>query len=106
MHTLVLDSMPSDNLALVIRDTTIKILAKLAVFKEIKVDSKVLAQIIVNTSKEWFPKIIEEARADAIQADILDGVKNERLDPLVKQAFSVGLSHACIKYAEFLLESL
>jgi membrane-bound lytic murein transglycosylase MltF len=57
-----------------------------------------------NSFKEWYPKIIAEAKEDAQLADLMDNIKRGKIDPLVRSAFSVALLHGCVNYAKFLLQ--
>lgn len=68
-----------------------------------KLDKDIFASRFAESKKEWIPKIIEDAKKDAEMADIMGGLP-KRIDPLVKTAFQVALTHGCTMYAKYLVE--
>lgn len=70
----------------------------------IEVNKDILGERMKQSFKEWYPKIINEAKQDAEAADLMDNLKRGKIDPLVKSAFSVALLHGCVNYAKYLLQ--
>lgn len=70
----------------------------------IEIDKNLLGERMKQSFKEWYPKIITEAKQDAEAADLMDNLKRGKIDPLVKSAFSVALLHGCVNYAKYLLQ--
>lgn len=87
-----------------ITNTTTECLVNLAAENKIEFDSVEMGGKIAATCKEWFPRIVAVAKADAQKADILDRIKKGKIDPLVAAAFSISLKAECLKYAQFLLD--
>ena len=82
---------------------TINAAATICVNNGKELNKDVFADRLVNSKTEWIPKIINEAKKDAEMADIMGGLP-KRIDPLVKAAFSVALTHGCTMYAKYLVE--
>ena len=70
----------------------------------IEINKDTLGERMKQSFKEWYPKIIAEAKQDAEAADIMGGLKNGKVHALVSAAFSVALLHGCVNYAKYLLQ--
>lgn len=83
--------------------TTATQLAHIAADRNLEYDSDKIATKMIETKAVWFEKILEAAKADANNADLLQGIATGRIDPLVNHSFQIALKHGCFKYAMFLL---
>lgn len=86
-----------------IQTTVIDSVATIAANKGIQYDSKQMADKLIATAREWYPKILDESKKDAEQADLFGNLNRGKIDPLVNAAFNVALKHGCVQYAKFLL---
>lgn len=87
-----------------IQTTTINMVAQLCNRHNITLDSKTLADRLVDSRKEWIQKIIDEARKDAERADLFNGLSSGKINPLVKTSFAVALEHGCLLWAKHIAQ--
>lgn len=86
-----------------VEDQVIRTTAAIAREKGIDLNPDVMTARMADTAPEWFEKIILNACKTIKEADLLDGLPAQRVDPLVKLAFITSIQHDCIEYAHILL---
>lgn len=69
-------------------------------------DNNKASQYFKDTYQDAFKKIIEDARQDAIKADLLGGLERKKpvVHDLVKRALEISLQHGAVMYANQIWE--
>ena len=78
---------------------------QIAANKQLTFDYQKAADYFSNTYNNRFAEIINTLKSDSNQADILEGLKNKRIDPLVKITFQISLKEACVQYANEIINN-
>lgn len=71
-----------------------------------KEDNHRLAQLMLKEAPERLSAMVHKMKVEAQRADVLGGLKQKRVDPLVRSAASITLTHECIRWSESLINQM
>jgi hypothetical protein len=86
------------------RNKVIDMIVAAAAHQDINYDTTKAIDYISETFRPWLKEMLEELRSDAKQSDFGNGIERGVVHALPKHVASISWSHACVKYAEQILE--
>jgi hypothetical protein len=81
-----------------------KAIVAISVNEGVEFDAVMAEAYFHMTLTERIPKILEEAKSDALKGDLFGGLDSMRIDPLCRKCFEIGLKHGITMYAKEIFE--
>ncbi len=86
------------------RNKIVDMVIAAAAHQDISYDTNKAINYISETFRPWLKTMLQELKVDAKQADFAGGIDRGVMHALPKQVAMVSWTHACVKYAEQVLE--
>ncbi len=88
----------------VTRKKVIECVIQISVHKKIDFDKQKAIDYTSSTFHAWLQKAHSEIKSDMQQADFAGGMEKGKIHALVRNVMDVSYTHACVKYAEEIIE--